>query len=132
MHCRHIAGLPSAAVSASGLMGGLIGAGIGGLRLGYCFWGGGLRECSGGSLGFLLQICLYVVLGRFLFRRFTGGRRPAFAGGPSSFARSARLWLVSFQATGGSGRTAADHDRPGDDQQFEQLLQGIQAAWNEA
>jgi predicted lipid-binding transport protein (Tim44 family) len=114
---------------ASGLMGGLIGAGIGGLLFGHGFFGGGLG--FGGFLGFLLQIFLLVMLGRFLFRRFTGGRRPAFAGGPSSFARDGAPGPGPFQATGGSGGPPPITIGPGDYEQFEQLLQGIQAAWSQ-
>ncbi len=72
----------------SGLMGGLIGAGIGGLLFGGGFFGHGLG--FGGFLGFLLQIFLIVMIGRFLWRHVHGrpfagaGRRPGmFArGGP--------------------------------------------------
>ena len=62
----------------SGLMGGLIGAGIGGLLFGGGFFGHGLG--FGGFLGFLLQVFLIVVVGRFLWRMFMGSRSPALAG----------------------------------------------------
>jgi predicted lipid-binding transport protein (Tim44 family) len=114
---------------ASGLMGGLIGAGIGGLLFGHGFFGGGLG--FGGFLGFLLQIFLLVMLGRFLFRLFTGGRRPAFAGGPNAFARDGAPGPGPFQAPGGSGGPPPITIGPDDYQQFEQLLQGIQAAWSQ-
>ena len=52
----------------SGLMGGLIGAGIGGLLFGHGFMGGGLGGF--GFLGLLLQIFLVVWIGRMLFRWF--------------------------------------------------------------
>ena len=114
---------------ASGLMGGLIGAGIGGLLFGHGFFGGGLG--FGGFLGFLLQIFLLVMLGRFLFRLFTGGRRPAFAGGPSAFARDGAPGPGPFQAPGGGGGPPPIKIGPDDYQQFEQLLHGIQAAWSQ-
>ena len=62
-------------------LGGLIGAGIGGMLFGGGFFGHGLG--FGGFLGFLLQIFLIVMLGRFLWRRFMGGRfAGARPGGP--------------------------------------------------
>jgi predicted lipid-binding transport protein (Tim44 family) len=111
----------------SGLMGGLIGAGIGGLLLGHGFFGGMLG--FGGFLGFLLQIFLIVLLARFLIRRFRG-QSPAFAGGPGMFARGGPPGPVP---TGGFGRSAGPPPiqiGPQDYQAFEQLLQGIQAAWS--
>jgi predicted lipid-binding transport protein (Tim44 family) len=114
---------------ASGLMGGLIGAGIGGLLFGHGFYGGGLG--FGGFLGFLLQIFLLVMLGRWLFRLFTGSRRPAFAGGPNVFARTGAPAAGPFQAQGGGGGPPPIAISPADYQQFEQLLQGIQAAWSQ-
>jgi predicted lipid-binding transport protein (Tim44 family) len=113
---------------ASGLIGGLIGAGIGGLLFGHGFFGGGLG--FGGFLGFLLQIFLLVMLGRFLFRLFTGGRRPAFADGPNMFARTATPGPVPMQGRGGSAAPPPIAIQPADYQQFEQLLSGIQAAWS--
>jgi predicted lipid-binding transport protein (Tim44 family) len=62
---------------ASGLMGGLIGAGLAGLLLGHGFWGGMMG--FGGFLGFLLQILLLVLLVRFLVRLFRGPS-PIFVG----------------------------------------------------
>ena len=47
--------------------------------------GGGLGMF--GLLGLLLQIFLIVMVVRFLFRFFTGGRSPVMAGGPNIFAR---------------------------------------------
>jgi predicted lipid-binding transport protein (Tim44 family) len=114
---------------ASGLMGGLIGAGIGGLLFGHGFFGGGLG--FGGFLGFLLQIFLLVMLGRFLFRWFTNSRRPAVAGGPNIFARTGAPGPGPFQAKGGGGGPPPVAINPGDYQQFEQLLQGVQAAWSQ-
>jgi len=119
---------------ASGLMGGLIGAGIGGLLFGHGFFGGGLG--FGGFLGFLLQIFLLIMLGRFLFRLFTGARRPALAGGPNIFARTGAPGPGPVQSQGGQPRGGSGGPPPitiaqADYQQFEQLLQGIQAAWSQ-
>ena len=69
----------------SGLMGGLIGAGLGGLLLGHGFFGGMMG--FGGFLGFLLQIFLIVLLVRFLIGLFRRSS-PALAGGPNIFARN--------------------------------------------
>src|SRR5271154_6958858 len=80
----------------SGLFGGLLGAGIGGL-----LFGGGLFHGIsgfGGFLGFLLQIWLVVMLVRFLMRRFM--RQPAFAGG-NIFARSPMPGMAAPMMGGG-------------------------------
>jgi predicted lipid-binding transport protein (Tim44 family) len=119
----------------SGLMGGLIGAGIGGLLFGHGFFGGGLGFF--GFIGLLLQILLVVWVVRFLLRRFTGVRGPVLAGGPNIFARGGMpggAGPIPGGGQPGGGRpggpppiaiTAADY------QQFEQLLQAIQAAWSQ-
>ena len=105
----------------SGLMGGLIGAGIGGLLFGGGFFGHGLG--FGGFLGFLLQIFLIVLLGRFLWRRFMGGQS-VFAGGPGLFARGG----APVGMMGGSPPPRPSGPSPvaitqADFQEFEQLLQ---------
>ena len=111
----------------SGLMGGLIGAGIGGLLFGHGFFGGGLGFF--GFIGFLLQIFLLVVLVRFVIRLFRG-QSPALAGGPNIFARSGPPGPGAMPAGGGGGRAAQPIAiGPADYQAFEQLLQATQAAW---
>ena len=110
----------------SGLVGGLIGAGIGGL-----LFGGGLFHGIsgfGGFLGFLLQVFLLALLVRFLVRRFLGGARPAFAG-PSLFARGGMPGGAGPMPGGGAARPGVAIT-PGDFQAFEQLLQAVQAAWS--
>ena len=72
----------------SGLMGGLIGAGIGGLLFGGGFFGHGLG--FGGFLGFLFQIFLIVMLGRFLWRMFMGGRPRRWPADPACSPVAAR------------------------------------------
>lgn len=113
----------------SGLMGGLIGAGIGGMLFGHGFMGGGMGML--GFLGLLLQIFLVVVVVRFLFRYFMSSRSPAVAGGPNIFARGGAPGPgpMSSGRAGPSGPPPLDIS-PGDYQQFEQLLTGVQAAWS--
>jgi len=112
----------------SGLMGGLIGAGIGGLLFGHGLFGG--ISGIGGFLGFLLQIFLVVWLARMAFRFFT--RQPAMAG-PGIFARTmgAMGGGMGAQRAMPDGRPAvgAVTIGPADFQQFDQSLQAIQAAW---
>jgi predicted lipid-binding transport protein (Tim44 family) len=116
----------------SGLLGGLIGAGIGGMLFGHGFFGGGGLG-MGGFFGFLLQIFLLVMVVRFVMRWFAN-RRPAMAGGaPNIFARGAQGGGQAGPMPGGGGGGAQPPSAqigPGDYQQFEQLLQGIQAAWS--
>jgi len=113
----------------SGLMGGLIGAGIGGMLFGHGFWGGGLG--FGGFFGFLLQIFLLVVIVRFLIRWFRG-RTPAFAGGPSMFARGPGGPAPGPMPMGGGGGGGPPPVviAPADYQAFQELLQAVQAAWS--
>jgi predicted lipid-binding transport protein (Tim44 family) len=121
-------GSPTYQGRSSGLMGGLIFAGLFGLLFGHGFMGGGLGMF--GLLGLLLQIFLIVMVVRFLFRFFTGGRSPVMAGGPNIFARGGMPGPGSVQ---GGPRTASPPPiaiSPSDYQQFEQLLKGIQAAWS--
>jgi predicted lipid-binding transport protein (Tim44 family) len=116
---------------ASGLMGGLIGAGIGGLLFGHGFFGGGGLG-FGGFFGFLLQMLLVVIAIRFLMRWFAN-RRPAMAGGgPNIFARGGSPGPMPGPVPGGgsAGGPPPIQIGPADYQQFEQLLQGVQAAWS--
>ena len=111
---------------ASGLMGGLIGAGLAGLLLGHGFWGGMMG--FGGFLGFLLQILLLVLLARFLIRLFRGPS-PIFSGAAGMFAGAGP---AGFGPTG-AGRQEAQPAitlGPPDYRAFEQLLEDIQAAWS--
>jgi len=112
----------------SGLMGGLIGAGIGGLLLGHGFFGGMMG--FGGFLGFLLQILLVVLLVRFLIALYRRSS-PALAGGPNIFARSNN----EARPMGGGGLARPGGPpplqiAPQDYQAFEQLLQGVQDGWS--
>ena len=115
----------------SGLMGGLLGAGIGGL-----LFGGGLFhgiEGIGSFFWFLVQIFLLVLLVRFLFQLFTrrSSSQPAFAG-PGLLARMAGPGASGPLPAGGAGRPAPQRVNilPADFQAFEQLLQAVQGAWS--
>jgi predicted lipid-binding transport protein (Tim44 family) len=115
----------------SGLMGGLIGAGIGGLLFGGGFFGHGLG--FGGFLGFLLQVFLIVVIGRFLWRMFVTSRSPALAGGPGIFARGGPPNGGMMGGGGAAPRPSGPPPitvSPADFQEFEQLLKATQAAWS--
>jgi predicted lipid-binding transport protein (Tim44 family) len=114
-----------------GLMGGLIGAGLGGLLLGHGFFGGGMGLF--GFIGLLLQIFLIVIVVRYLIGLFRGRSGPAFAG-PNMFTRGGPQPNTPRPAYGGA---APGGGRPGltpvvitpeDFQEFERLLQAIQAA----
>ncbi len=113
---------------ASGLMGGLIGAGLAGLLFGHGFWGGMMG--FGGFFGFLLQIVLLGLLARFLIRLF---RRPSpiVAGaGPGMFARTGSAGLGGLAGASGQRAPSPIALGPADYQAFEGLLQNIQAAWS--
>lgn len=127
----------------SGLMGGLIGAGIGGLLFGHGFFGGGLGFGGfAGILGLLLQIGIVVLLVRlaigFFRNRAAGRERPnfAYATADDMHVRSSAQPLYAAAAGGaGSGQgPAASRDEIGitdaDYAAFEQLLVAIQKAWS--
>ena len=112
----------------SGLLGGLIGAGLGGLLLGHGLFGG--FTGFGSFIGLLIQIALIVLLVRWLLRRWRG---PATAGGPPLFART----MGGGMPTGGRPGPPAQAGppvpiAPADYQQFEQLLKAMQDAWSRA
>ena len=112
----------------SGLLGGLIGAGLGGMLFGRGFFGfGGF----GGFIGFLIQMALLYFVVRWLFRMFTGGGRPAFAG-PGMFGRMANPMGGPTPMGGGGGGAPGNAIaiQPADYQLFEQALKAIQAAWS--
>lgn len=109
----------------SGLMGGLIGAGIGGMLFGHGFFGfhGGF-----GFIGLLIQLFLLYMLAKFLLRTFLGAPAMAGAGG---FARN--LFPAGLSRPGGFGFGGPAKQpltlTPNDYQDFERLLKNIQAAW---
>ena len=109
----------------SGLLGGVIGAGIGGMLFGGGFFHG--IGSFGGFLGFLIQVLLVVLIGRWLFTRFF---RPATAGGPEIVTRMP----TQNAALGGGGAAPSGPPPvaigPADYKEFEQNLQAVQAAWS--
>lgn len=115
---------------ASGLLGGLVGVGLGGLLFGHGMFGG--FHGIGSLFGFVIQMLLLYWVVRWLFRRFAGGQ-PAFAGGPGFFARQA-----GPPQMGGGGpapsRPAPSGPKlalsPADYTEFEQLLKHVQTAWS--
>jgi len=107
----------------SGLLGGLIGVGLGGLLFGHGFWHGGMGFF--GFFGFLLQILLLFWLVRFVLRLFRSGY-PVYAGGPNINARGPAPGAMPM----GGGGTQAIPINPPDYQAFEQMLQAVQAAWS--
>ena len=108
----------------SGLMGGLIGAGIGGLLFGHGMFGG--ISGFGGMIGFLLQIFLLVMLGRWLFRTFFGATAFVGGGGAAGMAPAPPRPLPLSALPPAHPIQIG----PGDYQTFEQLLTAVQAAWS--
>jgi predicted lipid-binding transport protein (Tim44 family) len=112
----------------SGLMGGLIGAGIGGLLFGHGLFGG--FTGFGSFIGLLLQIFLIVMVVRFLFRMFAGRMRPA-GGAPNIFARGPGGPMGAGAMPGGGGQRVGQLTiTPQDFQAFEQILKDVQAGWS--
>lgn len=112
---------------ASGLLGGLLGAGIGGMLFGHGLFGGG----GFGFIGFLLQLAIVFFIGRFLFRMFF--RRPALAGvGGNSFGRMGQPapGMMGGGGLGGGRSPTPVQITPADYQAFEQILQEVQASWS--
>jgi predicted lipid-binding transport protein (Tim44 family) len=70
-----------------------------------------------------------VLLVRFLIRRFRGPS-PAFAGGPSIFARGGPPGPGPMGGAGGPAGPPPIQIGPQDYQEYERLLQNIQAAWS--
>ena len=115
-----------------GLVGGLIGVGLGGMLMGHGFFGGGMGFL--GFLGLLLQVLLVVMIGRWLWRMFMARSTPALAQGPNLFARQAQPAAPPPMGGGSAGSPMGGPPpiaiSPQDYQEFDHLLQGIQAAWS--
>lgn len=120
----------------AGLMGGLIGAGIGGLLFGHGLFGGFSGFAS--FLGLLLQIGLVVLIVRLAIGWFRRRQQPALAGMPANgmgnMARQAQDGPRPIFG-GGGGRAAAPASEPiqltpADFQAFENALKVVNAAWS--
>ncbi len=111
----------------TGLMGGFLGAGIGGLLFGHGLFGG--IGGFGSIFGLLIQIVLIGWLVRWVFRRFFSG--PVTAG-PGIFSRMGMPPAASPQIMpmGGAPVGRAIQIGPSDYQAFEMLLKGVQQAWS--
>jgi len=119
----------------AGLMGGLIGAGLGGLLFGHGLFGGFTGFAS--FLGFLLQIALiaglvWLVAG-FLRRRSSPAGQPAMVGVPrGAMAREVHGNGGGYAPRGGGGAAAGSTVTlaPADFEAFERTLKEINAAWS--
>ena len=115
----------------TGLMGGLLGAGLVGMMMGGGMFGG--ASGFAGFLGFLLQIALIGGI-IWLVMRLIRARRPALAGGPQSMARAMQPPPQAMGAAGGlaagAAATRAVTLRPADYQAFERLLMEVNTAWS--
>jgi predicted lipid-binding transport protein (Tim44 family) len=110
----------------SGLLGGLIGAGIGGLLFGHgLFWG---IHGFGGLFGFLIQIFLLVWLAKWLFRMVSGST--VFAGGGMARRMDMGAPPPGPVPMGRATATPPIQIGPADYQAFEALLKAVQAAWS--
>ncbi|MGI4795088.1 MAG: Tim44 domain-containing protein [Janthinobacterium lividum] len=118
---------PSRGGFGSALMGGLLGAGIGGLLFGHGLFGGG---GGFGFIGFLLQAVIIFFIARWLFRTFFRRTAMAGAGMGGSFARMGQP--ASGMMGGGSAmpQSSPVSIGPADYQAFERTLQDVQAAWS--
>jgi predicted lipid-binding transport protein (Tim44 family) len=111
----------------SGLMGGLIGAGIGGLLFGHGMFGG--ITGVGSLFGLLLQVFLIVLVVRWLLRLLFS--QPAMAGGSWLRMGAPPPGPMGMPGmAGGSPAARRVQIGPGDFQAFEHILQGVQAAWS--
>ncbi len=117
-----------------GFFGGLVGAGLIGMLLGYGLFGGmgGLASI----LGLMLQVALVVMLVLFAIRFFQRRQQPAYAGAPSPIP-PLRREAASPAATpsGGGGMPGAGKGRElvpitqSDLDQFEHALSAVQTAY---
>ncbi len=112
---------------ASGLLGGLVGAGIGGMLFGHGMFGG--IDGFGSMFGLLIQLALLFFVGRWIFRRFFAGGAPAMAGG-APFARTAMPNAGFGARPAAPARSTPVAVTPADYQAFERLLVAVQAAWS--
>ena len=123
----------------SGMMGGLVGAGLIGMMFGGGFGGFG---GAAGMLGLLVQLALIGGLGYLAYRLFKGrsaapaAARPAYAGGPPQTAEPMSMGRSMLAGAGGGGGSAAAAASAGiaiapeDFSTFEKMLSDIQSAFS--
>ncbi|HTE81451.1 MAG TPA: Tim44 domain-containing protein [Reyranella sp.] len=122
----------------SGMMGGLIGAGLIGMMFGGGF--GGLGGAAG-MLGLLIQLALIGGLGYLAYRLWKGrsaasaAASPAYAGGPRQTAEPMSMGRSMLAGVGGGGAAAAAAPAgiaiaPEDFSTFEKMLSDIQSAFS--
>jgi len=120
----------------SGLFGGLLGAGIGGLLFGHGFFGG--INGFGSVLGLLLQFGLIYLLIRFALGLFRSRAAPSYNGPGYSGSRvidAPYAYVPETPARVDHGGTALPGSRPleltpDDFNQFEALLSQVQGDWS--
>ena len=111
----------------SGLMGGLVGAGIGGLLFGHGLFGG--FDGIGSLFGLIIQLGLLFLVGRWLVRMVMR-RQPALAGmaGGIGALRQAVPPLAGRPTVGSTAPGVAITRE--DYASFERVLQEVQASWS--
>ncbi len=120
----------AAARSRSGLLGGLVGAGIGGMLFGHGMFGG--IDGGGSIIGLLIQFALLFFVGRWLLR-LVMGRQPMFAGlggsGNGGGLGGGGPWRAARRRRR-PARPRRSRSRRRTTRQFEQLLKAMQASWS--
>ncbi len=114
----------------SGLAGGLLGVGIGSMLFGGGMFGGSGGMGFMGFIGLMLQGLLLFFVARWLIRMFMNRQQPAMAGG-ASMPRQAAPAPMAMQGAAAPMGATLQITKP-DYEQFEQLLQQVQAAWTAA
>jgi predicted lipid-binding transport protein (Tim44 family) len=124
----HSYGMRPGSAFTSGLMGGLLGAGIGGLLFGGGFFHG--MHGGSGVLGLLLQLFLLYMLARWAFRRFAGGLSMAGAGMYGRMLYPGAVPAAARPGLFGGGRKGRPISLDSSDfRSFTEVLRHVQAAW---
>jgi predicted lipid-binding transport protein (Tim44 family) len=113
----------------SGLLGGLLGAGIGGMLFGGGFFHG--MHGGSGVFGLLIQLFLLYMLASWAYRRFSGGLSTAGAGAYGRILYPGKVPPAARPGLFGGGRTGRPINlNQSDFSDFSDLLRHIQAAWS--